>query len=592
MPRPGLRAGARPRVARGGRRDRCRGVCRGAAPSGRRGRRGRRRRDRCSCRGAGRRDGVARGAGLRAAGRSTGGRSGTRRSESARSSSSRGPRGAGAATSCRRGSSCPRSSARRVSTSCRSRSTTARPPRNGSTPPIRSPRSPVLVDREHLLSELFGITNVPSVVWIDEDDHIVRAPVIAPGDDQFKEFTNIDSTVHHEQLRRWVRDGEVPEDDAGRAGPPARTDRNRAARAARAPGRRAPRARGQHRGGRAALRPAYELAPMDWTIRRGSLPLRGEDPVRRSVLRLLRRVGGRRPARDRLRGRRVDQEVPDDSRRGATFRADTSRSSGTRSPRGWIRMVAAVLDIFSRGGYAFLSRYLHVVVGITWIGLLYYFNFVQVPAFAEMEAAARNNAIDKLASRALWWFRWAARRHRPHGSAAPRLPEATEPVQLSSMDYFKSLPGISIATGILLALTMFVNVWGIIWRNQKIVIANARNVQAGGEADPAAAGRGPQGAAGVPDEHDLLAADARLHGRHRALPVRPDPAPGGQQARRLLGDHDGDLGRVRSQRARLDRRDEARWHQRHLRHAQERADHRLRLRGRDAGRLLVRAPPT
>ena len=71
-------------------------------------------------------------------------------------------------------------------------------------------------------------------------------------------------------------------------------------------------------------------------------------------------------------------------------------------------MVAAVLDIFSRGGYAFISRYLHVVVGITWIGLLYYFNFVQVPAFAEMEAAARNNAIDKLASRALWWFRWAA----------------------------------------------------------------------------------------------------------------------------------------------------------------------------------------
>ncbi len=66
------------------------------------------------------------------------------------------------------------------------------------------------------------------------------------------------------------------------------------------------------------------------------------------------------------------------------------------------------------------------------------------------------------------------------------------------MDYFKSLPGISIATGILLGLTMFVNVWGIIWRNQKIVIANARNVQAGGEADPAAAGCGPQGAAWPP----------------------------------------------------------------------------------------------
>jgi uncharacterized membrane protein len=154
-------------------------------------------------------------------------------------------------------------------------------------------------------------------------------------------------------------------------------------------------------------------------------------------------------------------------------------------------MVAAVLDIFSRNGYAYLSRYLHVVVGIAWIGLLYYFNFVQVPAFAEMEAAARNNAIDKLASRALWWFRWAAVATVVTGLVLLGLQRTGDgSSQLTSMDYFKSLPGISIATGVLLGLTMFVNVWGIIWRNQKIVIANARNVQAGGEADPEAAGAG------------------------------------------------------------------------------------------------------
>ena len=198
--------------------------------------------------------------------------------------------------------------------------------------------------------------------------------------------------------------------------------------------------------------------------------------------------------------------------------------------------MAAALDIFSRGGYAFLSRYLHVVVGITWIGLLYYFNFVQVPAFAEMEAAARNNAIDKLASRALWWFRWAAVATVVTGLLILGFQrDADGSSQLTSMDYFKTMPGISIATGILLALTMFVNVWGIIWRNQKIVIANARNVQAGGEADPDAAAAGRRGAAGVPHEHDLLAADAGLHGRHRALPVRPDPAARGQQARARTG---------------------------------------------------------
>ena len=54
----------------------------------------------------------------------------------------------------------------------------------------------------------------------------------------------------------------------------------------------------------------------------------------------------------------------------------------------------------------------------------------------------------------------------------------------------KSVPGMAIATGILLALTMFLNVWLVIWPNQKKVIANARNVQAGGEADPNAAAAG------------------------------------------------------------------------------------------------------
>jgi uncharacterized membrane protein len=152
--------------------------------------------------------------------------------------------------------------------------------------------------------------------------------------------------------------------------------------------------------------------------------------------------------------------------------------------------LADVIIIISRNGGAFVSRWLHVVVGITWIGLLYYFNFVQVPAFAEMEAAARNNAIDKLASRALWWFRWAAVATLITGLLILLIQKNGDKSQLFSGDYFKSVPGMAIATGVLLALTMFVNVWLVIWPNQKKVIANARNVQAGGEADPNAAAAG------------------------------------------------------------------------------------------------------
>ena len=50
----------------------------------------------------------------------------------------------------------------------------------------------------------------------------------------------------------------------------------------------------------------------------------------------------------------------------------------------------------------------HVLAGVTWIGLLYFFNFVQVPAYAELSDGARSEALRKLTFRALWWFRYAA----------------------------------------------------------------------------------------------------------------------------------------------------------------------------------------
>ena len=66
------------------------------------------------------------------------------------------------------------------------------------------------------------------------------------------------------------------------------------------------------------------------------------------------------------------------------------------------------MEIFHRIGLSGAFRIAHVIVAIMWMGLLWFFNFVQTPAYAEMEAPARNNAFDKLTWRALWWFRWAA----------------------------------------------------------------------------------------------------------------------------------------------------------------------------------------
>ena len=56
----------------------------------------------------------------------------------------------------------------------------------------------------------------------------------------------------------------------------------------------------------------------------------------------------------------------------------------------------------------FLARWSHILFGITWIGLLYYFNFVQTEYFKEAEDTARVDAFSKLVPRALWYFRWAA----------------------------------------------------------------------------------------------------------------------------------------------------------------------------------------
>lgn len=134
------------------------------------------------------------------------------------------------------------------------------------------------------------------------------------------------------------------------------------------------------------------------------------------------------------------------------------------------------------GAGQMLSRWGHYLAGITWIGLLYYFNFVQVPAFAEMGDAARAEALRAITKRALWWFRFGALLTFLTGVLILGFNRA---LGEDFTDYFASSAGTSIAFGAVLGTIMFLNVWLVIWPAQKIVIGSAEIVAAGGDPDPA-----------------------------------------------------------------------------------------------------------
>jgi uncharacterized membrane protein len=153
---------------------------------------------------------------------------------------------------------------------------------------------------------------------------------------------------------------------------------------------------------------------------------------------------------------------------GATFRAAAATGQG------------GTLEIFEEYGIEALARYGHILAGITWIGLLYYFNFVQTPAFAAFEAGPRNEAFAKLVPRAMWWFRWGAMATLFFGLLIFGLYSSGD---IKPYDEMKAINVLGILAGMYFAIIMFSNVWFVIWPAQKRAIANAQNVLAGREAD-------------------------------------------------------------------------------------------------------------
>ena len=138
----------------------------------------------------------------------------------------------------------------------------------------------------------------------------------------------------------------------------------------------------------------------------------------------------------------------------------------------------------------YLFRWIHFFAGVTWIGLLYYFNFVQTEYFKEA-GDAKANAIDKLVPRALWWFRYGALFTFLSGLVLAGFIEMVG----VGLNYY-------ILLGMTLGTLMFLNVWLIIWPNQQIVIASNRQVLDGGE--PLAEAAAAQGKAGLASRSNTL----------------------------------------------------------------------------------------
>lgn len=118
-----------------------------------------------------------------------------------------------------------------------------------------------------------------------------------------------------------------------------------------------------------------------------------------------------------------------------------------------------------------LFRWMHVFFGILWIGLLYYFNFVQIRKMPDIPAELKPAVSKYIAPEALFWFRWAALFTWIMGLIlAWNRGYLVQAVTLGAMDGFSVPQHTFIGLGMWLGTIMFLNVWVFIWPAQKIAL--------------------------------------------------------------------------------------------------------------------------
>jgi len=127
---------------------------------------------------------------------------------------------------------------------------------------------------------------------------------------------------------------------------------------------------------------------------------------------------------------------------------------------------------FDMGFWQAVLRWVHVVAGILWIGLLYYFNFVQIRVMPSIPAELKPAVSKHIAPEALFWFRWSALATVLAGLGIMFARGHAYAAEVLSLGFAGGLvdgdqPFTLMGIGTWLAIIMFLNVWGIIWPNQK-----------------------------------------------------------------------------------------------------------------------------
>src|SRR5260370_41230686 len=124
-------------------------------------------------------------------------------------------------------------------------------------------------------------------------------------------------------------------------------------------------------------------------------------------------------------------------------------------------LTGGAVNLASHGWWLFAMRWLHITAGVMWIGLLWYFNFVQTPSMPKIPDEQKPAVSKVIAPTALFWFRWSAMATIILGLILAWMNGYIGKALSLQKDYF------GIGLGMWLGVIMWLNVWLIIWPNQK-----------------------------------------------------------------------------------------------------------------------------